>query len=283
VGKLKDFRKYLERKILPGHDPDFLIIGTQKSGTTTLFYFLDKHPRLAGSWPKEVQYFSRHQQGGKDLTWYRKRFTSLKKNALYFEGSPSYIFDEAIAKQLHELYPSIKLIVILRNPVDRAYSAWNMYRQHFKRGKLRRSLPPRSATQENLMYQNLTAGSDYPTFREAIDMERDLIAKRESAGVNFLRKGLYFEQIAIYLKYFKREQLLIVGMRELDEPQKLVSKILKFLGVENSDAWQVPTLKTRNTRKYAEKIDSEDRAFLAEFYRESNQKLIDLLGQPVNW
>ena len=110
-------------------------------------------------------------------------------------------------------------------------------------------------------------------------MERSLIDKGESDGVNFLRKGLYYDQIAIYLKYFNRQQLLILGMRELDEPQKLVSKVLKFLNVDYADSWEVPSLKTRNTRKYEVKIGSADWVFLEEFYRESNQKLFGLLGQ----
>jgi Sulfotransferase domain len=283
VGKLKDFWKSIERKLLPGHDPDFLIIGTQKSGTTSLYYWLNRHPKLAGSYPKEIQYFSRHQHKGKDLNWYRKRFTSFKREALHFEASPSYIFNESIAKQLKELYPTIKLIVILRNPIDRAYSAWNMYRQHYKRGTLRRSLPARSASQENLMFQNLTERNDYPTFRQAIEIEQDLIAKGEEKGINFLRKGLYYDQIATYLKYFDAGQLLILSMRELDDPQKIVAKILLFLFIDNSGPQVGEAFQSRNARKYQEKINPEDRAFLEEFYRESNQKLFGFLGQPMDW
>jgi hypothetical protein len=185
MGKIKDFRKYIERKLLKKHDPDFLIIGTQKSGTTSLFYLLDKHPKLAGSWPKELHYFSQATLT-KNLDWYRTHFTSLKRDPLYFEASPNYINHEYVAKRLKDLYPAIKLIVILRNPVERAYSAWNMYYMHFRRGTLRG-------------FKNLTEGrEDFPTFSETIAIEHDLI-KKDLPGVNILRKGLYYDQISMYL------------------------------------------------------------------------------------
>jgi len=285
MGKLKDFQKYIERKLLPGHDPDFMIIGSQKSSTTTLFYYLNKHPRLAGSWPKELHYFTRHIHHGKDLKWYRKYFTSLKKSPLFFEASPNYIYLESAAKEIKNTYPNIKLILIVRNPINRAFSAWNMYYEHYKNGKLDKRLLPRVPNSENLMYKNLTAGRDhYPSFKEAIEIECELIAQGEPAGLNFLRKGLYFDQITTYLKYFRRDQLLILGMKDLiQEPKNTVQTILDFLNVNEPKGWQPPILKAKNTRSYSAKIDKADKEFLTEFYKEQNQKLKDFLGYQINW
>jgi hypothetical protein len=142
MGKIKDILKYAEGKLLPGHDPNFMIIGTQKSATTTLFYYLNSHPKLEGSWPKELHFFSKYMYHGKDIEWYRKHFTSLKKNPLFFEASPNYVYYESVAQELKRNFPAIKLILILRNPINRAFSAWNMYQEHFVKGNLHKRLTP---------------------------------------------------------------------------------------------------------------------------------------------
>lgn len=283
MGKIKDILKFCERKLLKGHDPDFMIIGTQKSGTTSLFYLLNAHPRLAGSWPKEMHYFSKKHQP-RDLEWYKSHFTSLKKNPLFFEASPNYIYHEHVARKLKELYPSIKLIVVLRNPVDRAYSAWNMYYEHFKNGKLRDRLPRVSATEENLMYAQLTGTQDrYPSFKECAEIEMAQIEKGGTEGINFLRKGLYFDQIRTYLKYFERSQLLVIGIKDLKEPQIITDKVLKFLDVHYSGTWRATNPKLKNQRTYKERLIDADREFLNAFYEKPNQQLNELLGYKVNW
>lgn len=285
MGKLKDLQKYIERKFLPSHDPDFLIIGTQKSATTTLFYYLNKHPRLAGSWPKEMHFFSRLMHYGKDLEWYRKHFTSLKKNPLFFEASPNYIYFESVAQEINRCYPAIKLILIIRNPISRAFSAWNMYREHFQSGKLQKRLPPMYPQGENLMFRNLTEGrNSYPTFSECIKMECDLIKQGESSGINFLRRGLYYDQISTYLKYFNRDQLFILGMKDLaKDPKKSIQQILTFLNINSPKEWEPPVLKIKNKRSYSIKMEDKDQDFLADFYRIPNEKLQQLIGYQVNW
>lgn len=285
MGKLKDIQKYIERKLLPGHDPDFMIIGAQKSATTTLFYYLNKHPKIAGSSPKEITYFTRHVFLGKDLAWYRKHFTSLKKDPLFFEATPNYMYFESAAQQLKQLYPNIKLIIILRDPINRAFSAWNMYREHFIKGNLSKRLPPLNPNGENLMYKNLTDGrNNFPTFSECIKIEYNLINQKEQSGLNFLRRGLYFDQISMYLKYFKRDQFFILGMRDLvNDPKKSIQEILNFLNIKNPETWEPPALKAKNKRSYNLKIESADRDMLNEFYKVPNQKLKELLGSDINW
>lgn len=280
MGKLRDLRKFFERKFLEGHDPDFLIVGTQKSGTSTLHYLLNKHPKLAGSWPKEMRYFSILRFQNKDLNWYRSHFTSFKNNALYFEATPHYINLEHVAKQIKETYPSIKLIIILRNPIDRAYSAWNMFYDHFKKGKFKKRA---IGAKENSMYRKLIEGRNgYPTFHEALELEREMIRIDEPDGVNFMRKGLYYNQIEPYLKYFDRKQILILGTKDLNNPQELFNNILNFLNVVPVK-WNIPRPVKKNKRTYANKMAEADREFLEEYFRIPNQKLKDLLGYQVNW
>src|SRR5262249_39356681 len=109
--------------------PDFLIIGAQKSGTTALVKFLNKH--LFVKIPKEeIHFFDLHYDKGVD--WYQQQF-SQKQSSLEVIGekSPYYLFHPTAPKYVQELYPKMKLIVILRNPVDRAYSQyWHNLRYH---------------------------------------------------------------------------------------------------------------------------------------------------------
>ena len=113
--------------------PDFVIIGAMKSGTTSLYDFVVRHPAITPASRKEVQYFSFWHDLGK--LWYRSNFpTDLSRrrfykktgqNLLSGEASPDYLFHPEVPGRMKELLPDVKLIVILRNPVDRAYSHYH--------------------------------------------------------------------------------------------------------------------------------------------------------------
>src|SRR5258706_3897640 len=110
--------------------PDFIIIGTQRGGTTSLYYYLTEHPCIAHALMKEVHFFDDHFREG--LNWYRAQFPSSlqkyyterirKENFITGESSPYYLFYPPAPKRISEVVPQTRLIVLLRNPVDRAYS-----------------------------------------------------------------------------------------------------------------------------------------------------------------
>src|SRR5688572_14326389 len=112
----------------PDHDPqaagarlpDFLIVGAMRSGTTSLHKYLQAHPDVFVASGKEVHFFDRRY--GRGLDWYRSRFAGVTTERVVGEATPAYMYDEnAIARIAHDL-PDARLIVVLRNPVDRAYS-----------------------------------------------------------------------------------------------------------------------------------------------------------------
>ena len=119
--------------LMGGGLPDFIIIGAQKSGTTSLYRFIVKHPAIAPATKKEVHYFSIWYKFGE--LWYRSHFpTNLSRYNFYKrtnqkllsgEASPVYLFYPVVPGRMKELLPDVKLIVILRNPVDRAYSHYH--------------------------------------------------------------------------------------------------------------------------------------------------------------
>jgi hypothetical protein len=160
-----------------------------------------------------------------------------------------------------------------------------MYRDYFKKGIAQRRLADGNAPgKRNYLYEYLFKGREsFPNFREAIEIELNLIKEKNPEGPNMLRKGLYYDQITNYLKYFNRDQLLILSLDELvKQPVKTCNKVLEFLRVENKNDWK-PKLKIKNKRSYEKPIAQEDLNFLTQFYEEPNRKLTELLDGKVFW
>src|SRR5690606_16552205 len=98
---------------------------------------LDQHPNLIGSMPKEVRFFDRDENYAKGVDWYKKSFRRTKgllRKCLYVEATPEYLYRPYVAERIFEYNKELKLIILLRDPVERAYSSWNMYR-HFLASK----------------------------------------------------------------------------------------------------------------------------------------------------
>lgn len=184
--------------------PDFIIIGAQRSGTTSLFNYLGQHPEIYQSFPKETHYFSNHYQKG--VGWYRSHFplkvhkviaeSYLKRKFIAGEATPYYISHPLAPGRVHNLVPNVKLIVLLRNPVDRAYS-------HY--------------------HHQVKLGMEPLTFEEAIDAEEERISgeveriKRDVQyrsfnlqNYSYLYRGVYIHQVRTWLEYFDREQFLVL-------------------------------------------------------------------------
>jgi hypothetical protein len=180
--------------------PDFLIIGAAKSATSWLTRCLIEHPDVIIS-SGEVHYFSWHYEWDAPLPdSYLARFAGATANQICGENSNTYLSHPLGAQRIHGALPEARLIVSLRNPVDRAYSDWAMrLRQQYKLSDMFRFLDP--------------------------DHAPDLW---------YLHKGLYFEQLAPFLKLFKREQIHFLLMEDMQrDPQEAFGAVCRFLGVED--------------------------------------------------
>ena len=105
LGLKRKLKKNLLR-FFPKQKPAFIIIGPQKSGTSSLHYYLNQHPDLAGSSPKEIHYFDKWINHGYHLDWYENHFKTLSfRKKLFFESSSNYIYHESVAKYISECYP----------------------------------------------------------------------------------------------------------------------------------------------------------------------------------
>jgi hypothetical protein len=173
---------------------DFIGVGAQKSGTSWAYTCLYEHPEICAP-IKEIHFFSRPRfEQGKD--WYESHFKHCDTNLKKGEFSTSYLYSKETPERIHSLYPQVKLIAILRNPVRRAIS---QYKNAIKSGEITEAVP-------------------FETF----------IAQDESV----INQGKYFEQLERYLAVFPKEQLLVLVYEDIKkDPKAFMQRIYRFLGV----------------------------------------------------
>jgi hypothetical protein len=278
--------RFIKRKLSKGYPPDFLIVGAQKAGTTGLHYYLMQHPNLVGAYKKEVHYFDNDKNYERGKKWYHNNFKNeqWKKKFLCFESSPAYMYRKEVPLRIKDDYPEMKIIMILRNPVSRAYSGWNFYRTYLSKDL------PKKVFKRNLKrvdpdtFKEFYSTEVFPDFEMLInkDIERiKTISPQEEPSI--VRRGIYVDQVKRYFDVFGRENVLILGMRDMiNDKKKLMNEILKFLGLPESD-WSFLKDEVLNAKEYIEKMKPETEAFLNEFYKPYNEQLFELVGRRVNW
>lgn len=243
--------------------PDFIIIGAQKSGTTPLYFFIKQHPQVVYK-KGEVHFFDLMFHKG--TGWYRHRFDPRPtRDHLIGDKSPYYMIHPLVPKRVHDLYPDVKIVAILRNPVDRAYS-------HY--------------------WHNVRHGRETLPFEEAIKTEQqrlrgekwkiihDLLHKGENyRHFSYLKRGIYVEQLKRWMKFFPREQIFIISSSDLrTQPDVVMNDLFAFLGVPGQT---LPKYKNRS-HKY-EPMAPHIRQQLVEYFKPYNKRLEELLGRKFNW
>jgi len=263
------------------NDPDFIVIGAQKSGTSSLHYYLDQHPDIAGSTIKETHYFNDAIYFGIPHRRYRQYFKG--KSAFHFESTPAYLYSPETAENIKSYYPNIKLIILLREPGARAYSAWNHYLTLFPNWVNNSSIQNKPTRAGNHLYQFLFEGrQSFPTFRECLDTELDMIKNGVGYEPALLRRGLYLEQIETYLSFFDASQIKIIAFKDfVSNIPATLDSVCNFVGAKPVD-WSGLKSEPRNKRAYSEPMSNDDRAFLDAFYEEPNEKLFQQFGR-MNW
>ena len=243
--------------------PDFLILGAQKAGTTALYEYLYRHPDISGPAWKEVSFFDRHWTRGE--RWYRGHFPRGAAPPVG-EASPSYLFHPAAPQRVRSLVPEARLIVLLRNPVDRAFSH---YQHEVALGR-----EPHTFEQALALEESRTAG----------EIEAMLAEPRYFSQAwwnwTYRARGLYAEQLERWYDVFPREQLLVVFTEELAAaPAETYARVLEFVGAPPHDLGEYPRV---FSREYDE-MRPETRRELESFYAEPNRRLSELLGREPAW
>jgi hypothetical protein len=244
--------------------PDFIVVGAQKAGTTALYAYLRWHPGITGPSWKEVSFFDRHWWRGE--SWYRGQFPLRAGARLVGEASPSYLFHPLAPERARSLVPAAKLIALVRNPVDRAYS---QYQHEVALGR------------EPLSFEDALAAEEERTRGETDRLVADPRAfSRAWWDHTYAARGRYAEQLERWLAVYPREQLLVVSTEELGEkPAETYAAILAFLGAAPHDLEEYPRV---FDREY-EPMRADTRVRLATSFAGPNRRLEELLGRSLGW
>ena len=240
---------------------NFVIAGAMKCGTTALDAYLRQHPDIGMADIKEVHFFDRDEyfRGRRPpYALYHSHFMHVRSRKLWGEATPRYMFLQSAPARLREYNPAMKMIVILRNPIERAYSHWNMGRTRF---------------------------SDATPFGEAIrrPQEWGLVSEKEKwAGLTYVSRGFYATQLERVWETFPKSQTLVLRSEALrSNPLPVLNEICRFLEippfaqVENREAY---------AGQYAAPMNRPDWEFLKQTFEPDIKKLEQLLGWDCrNW
>jgi hypothetical protein len=253
--------------------PDLLVIGTQRGGTTSLFRWLAQHPDVVPSLRKEVDYFTHWYQLGPD--WYRAHFPlRMRRAALTFEASPDYLLHPLAATRARTLLPDVKLIVLLRDPVERAFS----HHHHF-----------RGLGMEDLDFESAIEAEPERLGGETERLAADPLYPLDALyKFSYVTRGMYADQLERWLEQYPRDRLLVVCSEELYErPSTTFAAILAFAGLRPWSPHEFGnySFSNHNRARAAElaPMTEQTRERLRERFREPNARLRRVLGVDLPW
>lgn len=280
---LSDFYNLFSKRSVPS----FLIIGVQKSGTTTLYDMLNCIPNFCGSKEKETGFFFLDKFYEQGQEWYLEQFRRCSRAAIKFEATPAYIYYPNVPKRIYSFNNRMKFIVVLREPVARCYSAWNMYRRFNKSGAdlIFAQFGQHANASEREAMRNLFFAEHYPSFKQAVldDIER-YVSRSIEIEPSFVRRGIYCEQIANYLRYFSLSSFLFLEQRELSFSASVLQKISAFLSIEiELNLVKAPISLNIGDYPIADAETEETMLLLREFYRQHNETLFGQIGIKYDW
>jgi len=247
--------------------PDFFVIGVVRSGTTSLYYYLDQHPCIMKSAYDELGFFDSNFDLG--WNWYKSLFPTImqkkkieKRNGkfLTFDDTPFYVYNSTVVKRIRKKIPDAKIIVIFRNPIDRAYSNY---------------------------FLGVNGGKEKRKFDDLIEEEMILINNRnkqvlfdETLSETYLGRGLYAEQLKVWFNEFPKDSVKIVKSEEFAEnTQNVMKDIFQFLDLPE---YKISNIEKKNVTKYPP-MKKETREKLEEFFRSHNKELYNMLGKDFGW
>lgn len=258
--------------------PDFIIVGCQRGGTSSLYKYLGRHPEIAPSLRKETEFFTINHHRGID--WYRAHFplrirrdvfSLFARKLLAFEATPDYLLDPRAPGRCRQLLPDAKIIILLREPGERALSQY---------------------------HHNVRLGLETETFATAVDIETGRIsADIEEIGTSpdtkavafrrfsYVERGKYSGQVGRWLHEYRRDQVLILESEDFfANPAMVLQQILDFVGVR---PWVPPEFRNYSYPEPGasghEEVPAGMRTTLDAAFTESNAALRDILDTKMKW
>lgn len=233
--------------------PDFVVIGAPKCGTTFFYHLLTQHPHVEPSAFKELHFFDLLFEEG--TGWYRHCFLPPQekdgRQTITGEGTPSYLFHPHAAERMASVVPGARLIALLRNPVDRTYSAYH------HRAKNRDELPP---------------------FEEVVETSLD------APNFGVLSQSIYVDHLLRWSEFFDKGQMLVLKSEDFfARPQETITLTLDFFGLPGREPEAAELREKVNKGKYDEGMDPAIRRRLEDFFEPHNRRLYDHLGVDFGW
>lgn len=245
--------------------PDYLIVGGQRCGTTSLQELIASHPQVKPPFHRKgIHYFDTGMHRGPK--WYRSVFPFRRAGQITGEASPYYLFHPFAAQRIADLVPEVRIIALLRDPVERAISH---YKHEVRRG-----------------FEDLEMMAAFEMEEERLRGEADRLAA-DSTYVSFSHqhhsyqaRGDYAEQLDRYLECFSASQMLVLeAERFWTDPEPTLKTVFDFLSL---DPWTPPEVPHLNATKPAT-VPGEIRRYLENRFREGNARLLERYGIGTEW
>ncbi|OQX65300.1 MAG: sulfotransferase [Deltaproteobacteria bacterium] len=240
---------------------DFVICGTQKGGTSALDSYLRDHPEICMANKKEVHFFDNESffaHGKADYYRYHSSFSPKASHRVVGEATPIYMYWHDAPRRMWEYNPNMKLVVVLRNPIERAYSHWNM---------------ERSRNAESLPFWDAIR-NEQKRCREALPYQHRVYS--------YVDRGHYLEQLRRLWRYFSKDNVLVLKNEYLkDQPNEALNKVCNFLEVDN-----FKDINARNvhSRPYSSKMSHKEREYLRVVFEHEIKGIERELGWDCsNW
>ena len=254
--------------------PNFIIIGAAKCGTTSLYKYLIQHPNIKSGLQKEPSFFNTYFEKGP--IWYRANFPINRQNFITGEASPGYFCYSPAPQRIANLIPSIKLIVLLRNPVDRVYS---LYYHNLKHSGNKDTLPFEQAIKkeaerlDNKLRKIINDEKNY-------DRKDYYFLHKKYYHYAYLRRCIYIDYIKHWMQIFPKDQFLILQSEDLFKyPQKTYAQVLNFM---NLPYYSLQKYRKYNPNQY-QQMNTCTRNYLIDYFKPHNQMLYEYLARDFDW
>lgn len=247
--------------------PDFIIAGVQKGGTTSLYDALMQHPDVfPGSW-KEIHYFDWHYRMG--IEWYKQQFAGAPSKCLTGEATGNYLFHPHAAKRIGQDLKDTKFIILLRNPIDIAYSQYTHAKANRKESESFFEAIERVRGQIPIEIERMYQDEHYYSFIFDI--------------YSYLERGLYVYQLKRWMQTIrdKTRTLILDSAEFFKSPAVSYEQILEFLGLKGGQPIEFKHLKKRDERLPI--VNDGIRQYLKVYYKPYNKALYELIGRDFDW
>ena len=256
--------------------PDFYLIGAQKCGTSALYDYLVQHPSIHPCNTKEPRFFDKYYDRG--INWYKSSFpftfqkkieTKLfNKKFLTGEATERYFEHPHAPQRIKLVTPKSKFIALLRNPIDRAYSHYNM----------------RYGSKKEVLSFEQAINSEKDRTKDEFDrmLKNEDYYSKDYFHHSYLERGIYVDKLKRWMNVFPKEQFLILNSEDFfKDPHTTYNQVLKFL---NLSEWKLDEYKKIGAGNYKHpQIDPQFRKKLIEFFKPYNEDLFKFLGIKFDW